>query len=429
MIQKTTWLPYVLGVMFFSGLVVLLGMQINSSMPHCDIDSKAHYLRAERFIQTGSVVDPASPALPFLGLGYAWFIILIYSLFGSIFNAIVFVQIVLAIFNFIIIGAISRELFSLRASLIGFLLGCCNVGYIVFAQFVLTEILLATFLAMAFLCLLRPQSTKNAILAGLLLGFSIFIKPVALYFAIPMALVWFFQHKKNAVLFLCCFFGGVGVVKVHNYVLFDTWKFGDLASWNLCYAYNSYFLAYENGTDHDHEYRNLVEQTGGEIKPALLMPALKQRVLCNPVGAVWCWLLNMFKTCLGMFSTNMKVLIGSAYSGEISFFKVSGNLFQKIKGYLVSGAHKPWVLVVGIYEASYIILCYCSAGIGLFALWQGRKNWYQLALIVLFFSYFVAITGHDGCARYRMMVEFLLLSLAAGGIDYLLRMRKSYLKD
>jgi len=28
------------------------------------------------------------------------------------------------------------------------------------------------------------------------------------------------------------------------------------------------------------------------------------------------------------------------------------------------------------------------------------------------------VTGHDGCARFRMMIEFLLIVLAAGGLNH-----------
>jgi hypothetical protein len=418
---KHTWLYSAIGIVVFCAMFAFLGTQVNTARPHEDIDSKAHISRAELFMKTGSYVENGTTTVPPIGFGYAWFIIVVYSLFGHSLNAVVLVQLLLAIMNFFIIRAICSELFSKNAGLIGFLLGCGSIGYIVFAQFILTEILLATFLAGSFLCMLKQHQSQNALFAGLIMGLSIFVKPVALYIVIPLAIVWGLQHKKNAFFFLCCFLGGAGVVKMHNYLLFGSASFGNLASWNLAYAYNSYFLAYENGTNHDVEYMHLVERTGGDIKPELLMPELMRKMLHNPLGAGWCWLFNMFKTTLGLYSTNMKVLIGSAYSGEISFFKIPGNLLQKIRGYVTGGGRESWIICVGIYEAFFIIISYLSAIIGVWSLWSEQKKRSYVLLIILYAGYFVAITGHDGCARYRMMVEFLLLSCAAGGIDYVLR--------
>ena len=61
-----------------------------------------------------------------------------------------------------------------------------------------------------------------------------------------------------------------------------------------------------------------------------------------------------------------------------------------------------------------------------FVLFESRE-YFLISFFVLTIGYFAFITGHDGCARYRMMFEGLYIILAAYGlviIWYWLKNRK-----
>lgn len=426
MVKQLQVALYALGISIFCTAVFLLGQQIISCRPHCDIDSAAYLSQATALAQDGCYCNDDSQTLPYYGMGYPLFLAGIFKWLRSASALIVLLQLILSIINFFIIRSIAIRLFSRRAGYIAFLLGCSSLGYIVFTQFILTEILLATFLTASFLVMLRPQNSCHAVTAAIFLGLSLFIKPAALYLAAPLFLLWLVWNRKNAILFFCIFMLGISGLKLHNYVAFGTVAIGNLASINLCYWYYPYFLAQKKGTHHLDERIALMQKTSGMYKPDKIFPQLVADVCKKPLLAALCWAFNMMKTMLGLYSTNMKVLIGSATSGSVSFFNTTGSLLQKAHAYIANGSHQRWVVLVCFFEIIMLSLCYCFGLLGLWLLWLDREKRYYFLLVCIYGAYFIGITGHDGCARFRMMIEFLLLSCAAGGIDYLLPYKKIF---
>jgi hypothetical protein len=78
------------------------------------------------------------------------------------------------------------------------------------------------------------------------------------------------------------------------------------------------------------------------------------------------------------------------------------------------------VLFVGIFEVFWSIARYFLCLVAVFELIR-RKKMGLLFLLLIFIGYFSFITGHDGCARFRMMFEFLLIALAAGGANVIFK--------
>ncbi|NDD56019.1 hypothetical protein EBZ39_19505, partial [bacterium] len=120
------------------------------------------------------------------------------------------------------------------------------------------------------------------------------------------------------------------------------------------------------------------------------------------------------------------VLTGAVRGGDVSFWKQEGrSVWIRMRGYLTAGAAAGWVVGVGIAEACMNVVRYCLVAVGLVALWR-RPARSECILAMLLLGYFVAITGHDGCARFRMLIESLLISLAAGGLDAWLARKRSH---
>ena len=401
---------YVTGLLFFVATSAWLFLHVGGVRPHCDIDSGAYLERARLLLTTGSFRNPASPDLPYYALGYPLFIALIQAVSRAGAGAVVLAQLLLAILNLFIIRNMTRRLFNRRAGLFAFLFAACSLGYLVFAQFVLTELLLATLLTGCFALLFAPQTWQRSLGAGFLLGLSVIVKPAALYCLMPLAVLWFFWHQRLALALIFGFALPVGGMLAHNVVVFGQCSLGALSSINLCYWFYPYLLAQEHGTTAEQERGKLMARTGGIYQPALIKPYLIADVSRWPYRAAWCWFTNMAKTLGGLYTTNLKVLTGAVRGGDVSFWKQEGrSVWIRMRGYLTAGAAAGWVVGVGIAEACMNVVRYCLVAVGLVALWR-RPARSECILAMLLLGYFVAITGHDGCARFRMLIESLLIS-------------------
>ena len=141
-------------LILFTAIFLFFSFILHKSVSHVDsyqdIDSKAYISNATRLAKTGSVVMENGPKdIPYYALGYAFFVGLIYKVFG-INNALVtWIQVFLALLTIFLIFRVTGYLFDKRVALIAFVFGCLNVGFLTFSQFILTEILL-TFLLVFF---------------------------------------------------------------------------------------------------------------------------------------------------------------------------------------------------------------------------------------------------------------------------------------
>jgi len=397
-----------------------------SRYPHQDIDSKAYLERADVMVHSGSFVKQAGEALPYYGLGYPLFLAFLYWFFGQSILVIVIAQILLALLALWLVMRLAHLWFGEKSIVPTGLLFLASVGYVTFVQFVLTEILLATLLLLFFYAFTQALSfgdRRYYIYAGIWLGLSILVKPAALIFSVvAFASVFLLRRDmckekiKNSMLFLCMFLVPVFVTITHNKMYFGTYALGNLAQVNLYYWFYPNVLAHINGTSSPHEQKKLIEFSEGHYTCEKIAPLFSKTAGESPGALVFVWIKNVCKTMFGLYATNLKVLVEpNVMGGDISFFKIPGSFFQKIWGYITAGATKTWVICVGSFEMVFNSIRYFLCILGLWGLCRTKR--YNVALFsILFLGYFFMITGHDGCARFRMMVEFLLILLAAGGV-------------
>ena len=164
---------------------------------------------------------------------------------------------------------------------------------------------------------------------------------------------------------------------------------------------------------------------GNPLKPESwqkLKKAFWKDFYARPYIFVKTWIREMIKTFAGLYTTNLKVLVEpETNGGDVSFFFTQGSIFEKIISYITAGTTKPIVKTIGFVETFWNLIRYLFVLIGLlWLLFSRSKNLFPRLYLFLFFSsylsYFSFVTGFDGCARYRTMIEFLLLMLAALGI-------------
>jgi len=393
--------------------------------------------RGLKFAKQNSLVEDNTNYPPYFVIGYPFFLGLIYKIFGFNNFFIIWIQILLAVLSGFLIYHICRRQFNEKIALIAFAFFSLNLGYLVFSQFILTEILLSLFLLFFLDCFLRFFSGHEASYlaqAMLTLGFSVLIKPAALYFiyVVLFLIVLFFKENflqkfKLILLASICFYLPIISYMSFNKINYGQFRLSALDIENIYFWYYPNVLASKNGTNSDIEREKLsylvkgnkfIDDNWSDIKKQFWQDLKKSPVLFLAV-----WLKNVLKTFLGLYTTNMKVLVSNVQGGQLSFFKGYGSLFNKIYQYIVSGHAEIWVIVIGILEVLWSLFRYFLCFIALIYLFLKRR--FDLFFIFTsFVFYFSFITGHDGCARFRMMFEFVLIILAALGF-YILFLSKN----
>ena len=102
MVKQLQVALYALGISIFCTAVFLLGQQIISCRPHCDIDSAAYLSQATALAQDGCYCNDDSQTLPYYGMGYPLFLAGIFKWLRSASALIVLLQLILSIINFFI---------------------------------------------------------------------------------------------------------------------------------------------------------------------------------------------------------------------------------------------------------------------------------------------------------------------------------------
>lgn len=426
MLNKKTLLLLILFSVIFLNLSLILFLQIPPTNFHCDIDSRAYIEKATFLYESNSLAPtPLQSQLPYYALGYPIIMGIIFKIFSPQIAWVILIQILLTLLSAFLIFVTARRIFNETVGLIAFALTCINVGFLTFSQFILTESFLALFLILffeRFTAYLYDNNRKNLGYAAISLGLSILIKPAAIYYPILLLPLIYYtapnEKKLNfAAFFLLLFVTPIFPYMLHNKVVFDQFKIANLDSVNVYFWFYPNVLAQEHGTTSDIERLKLQFIAGHDnsnIEYIKLM--FKQDFRENPILFVYVWLKNVIKTFLGLFTTNLKVLVEpNVHGGDISFFKMHGTVFQKALLYIESGASSDWLKSIGFYEAVWSIIRYILCLLALLTIFTHRR-YTLLYFIGSYIFYFSMITGHDGCARFRMMFEFVLIILASLGL-------------
>ena len=415
MVRRTSWGLMGGGIIFF-----LLSWGLFYLVPHIhyhqDIDSGAYLQAAHFFLEDGSFQK--LHAVPYYGLGYPFLLALLKKIGGNSLGFIIAVQALLGWFLALLVWRISDQLFNRKAAWIGYFLAITNIGILVFVQFLLTEIVLTLLLSIAaerILTFLRWPRLHLLFTAGVCLALSCTVKAVALFFMLPLFIfIGTCSQKKLRIRALSILWIAFGL-PYGSYQLFTALTFQQagrsMVGINLCYWYYPHLRAHINGTSSDEERYFLQHK----VPYNEVLPMLAKDVLKYPVKAILALAKNWIKTLAGLYSTHLKLLMESPYfwAGR-SFFHLRGSWIARGVEYITGRTTLLWVKGIALVEAFMLLLRYFVIPFGLLVLYRKRR-WRELIFVMLYVGYFIGISGHDGCARFRMMSELLLLALAAGG--------------
>ncbi|MBD3272782.1 hypothetical protein GF385_00325 [Candidatus Dependentiae bacterium] len=416
----------------FSVIFLLLANFLNNFVrttnyvdPFQDIDSKGYIYNAEMFYKHGTFLKGQNA--PYFSLGYPAFMGLVYKYFKPKNNSVVWVQIFLALFTCFFIFYSASFIFGHNIGIVAFILSTINIGFITFSNFILAETLL-TFLLSLFLLLfilfLRKKKLFYVFFSGLVLGISIFVKPAAIYFILPILLLIAYLSNgmriKAIILFALSFYLPVFSYMYYNKVNFGYFSIAPLGNENLYLYLYPKVLAKKNNTNMQTEQKKLSKMLeGSKLNPkswVKIKKQFKKDFKKKPRLFISIWLKNVLKTFLGLYTTNLKVLTNKYLDGgDLSFFKIKGTFFKRVKKYINSGTKYFTIRLIGSLEAFWTILRYFLVLLGFIFLLIKREFKYFFFLLFYIF-YFSMITGHDGCARFRMMFEPALIILASQGL-------------
>jgi hypothetical protein len=436
--MKNYFIP--LCILFFCVQIILL-YSLSPRDGHFHIDSPSYDKIAHNFVLTNRLEYKEYPGIiPMHVLGYPLFLGIIYKFFGDQVTIIVFFQMLLCLFTSLLLIRIAACYFNEAiANIIAFLCAI-NPGFVVFSQFIMGEILLMTVLTIwleRFISFLQTKRYSTLLLASSMLAISTWIKPFALFFA-PIwfcYLGYFFWKKdqnatasklRSLLSAILIFYALITLYIMHNYFIFGTAQFAPAANENLyCYFLPKLIAADKNVSIQDASKEIYATFDGKSYNETERWKSAKKLlghyIIEKPLLVISIWSLNTIKTIFGLYSISLKLLIDPAVktfaldSGLSFFASKSSTIFGYFYDYVTNRTNNIFVIWYCIFEAIYSVLRIFCILISLIWLYINYSQYFIL-FILNYCGYCAIITGHDGCGRYRLAFEPILIFLTAIGI-------------
>lgn len=422
-----------------AGLFFALSVMLYRATPlatSCfDIDSTGYDTIALNFAKCGKLCDPAFPmTAPVQTIGYHFFVGLIYKLFGHAYFPIIVIQWLLMLVAGWLLFCITYHLFGSFAARIAAILFVVNVGFITYPQLLLAETL-TLFLLMIFLerfmTFLQAPSYLVLFYAGVALGVSLLIKPAGLLFC--LCAIGFVVYRmptwkskvRAVVLFVLCIGVPLTTYMARNKMIYGHFSLAPMVSLNMYYVFLSKVIAAtENISVAQAEQRippfvgtNNFDESGWLGARELFY----YYVTNHPFICMGVWAQNVAKTAFGLYATQLKLLLNPAMrGGDVSYFTATGSGLWRFYNYVVAGAPNNVIKVTALFEALWSIMRWFLIIIGFYLLWVQRQRAVAL-FCLLFIINGLIITGFDGCGRYRIIVEPLLIVVAVQALVWMLK--------
>lgn len=422
-VQKESFV-FILVYLFFATTLYFF---VPKPQGHYDVDSYGYDPIAWHFAQTGTLTDPNSVnSAPIQPVGYPFVMGVLFTLFGHTITPIIIVQILLMSCALLLLMHIASTFFNKMIAAITAFCFLGTIGFYVYPQLILAETLLLVVLLLfveRYLTFLKTHDSSALCFSGLFLGISMLIKPVAMLFVVCLSIITFFamHHSKikNILLLLFSFFLPLTMYMTRNYVQYGCFAFAPTAQVNLYQV----LLAKVIGSVEQKDPQEIIEtelrfagkhsldDQGWQPAKKIFYTYLKK----HPFTFVRIWFVNVCKTWLGLYSTQLKRLLEpERHKMAHSFFVQSGSLTQRIHHYIMGGTSHKWVENITWFELIWSIIRLLLTIVGLYVVFKMNSliGWFFVVMMIsLSFP-----TGIDGCCRYRIVFEPILMLLTSVGI-------------
>jgi hypothetical protein len=428
--MKKHSLSIIICALSFLAFSSILYYTIPNEDGHRELDSGEYEPIAKNFAKTGNLCHPGPLIkMPCHTVGYHFFLGIFYRIFGlDALPTIIFTQVLLGLFCCFLIYGIALKVFGPLVALVSLACASFNLGILVYAQLLMADVLMLTFLLgflYMFVCFVMEQNIRKLAAAAVIMSLSVIIKPVALYFIFPLLFfIWFaikgsLRLKATAsILFALFFYVPLLGYMTYNYTMYGVCAVTTLVRENL-YVY---FLPRRILPRLDCELQSKliqqIESACSEVERMQISETIFNDLLKNkPLLFCFAWCESMFKTFFGIFSTQLKILYnGSIKGGCCSFFAMSGKTaFEKMHQYACFGSSNKLLTTIAYVELVWLLLRYILIVIACIMLFYARE-YFWLLFFACYSGYFTFVAGHDGGGRYRIMFEALLIILAAYAI-------------
>jgi len=418
------------GACLFVVLSVLMYHAIPTPAAHFDRDSAIYERIARNVYDHGELADPADAhTAPVQTVIYPLFLGLVYKLGGAHIHTIVVVHVLLSLISMWLVYRIAAMLFRKEIAAITVILYACNIGLLTYAQFVLAETLLTCVLMLfleRFVTYLTAHNLRALVHAGIALGCSIIIKPMALFYPfVLLPWIWWIDARrvKAMLVFLVASYAPVGIYMTRTYVKYNAFALAPMMSLNMYQCFLSKVIGrLEGRAAHDIAQTTLactahdaLDEHGWDTARTLFYANVYE----HPGTFVYVWLLNVSKTVFGLFSTQLKMLFAPCGTTH-SFFASQGTMTMRMYQYVVGGTPYKALQCIAMLEAIWSLLRWLLVFVAC-GIFMRQRQYVLLMFFVMYCAQLAFVTGMDGCCRYRATFEPVLLMLAAVGVYALVR--------
>lgn len=410
---------------------------------HRELDSGEYESIANNFALTGRLNHAVAPfKMPSHTIGYHLFLGVIYRFFGlGAVGVVVLIQVMLGLLCCLIVYGMALQLFGPSVALVSLFLAACNLGILVYAQLLMADVLMLTLLLgflYLFIGFVYDQDLKKLAFAAFILSLSVIVKPVAIYFIVPlMFFIWCaLKDSARVKLFACIiaasiFYAPLVGYMAYNYSMYGIFAVTTLVRENLYVYFLPRRILPRLEPELQKNINKKIEATQSEAEFMKVSEEIfNDLVKTRPLLFCFAWCESMFKVFFGIFSTQLKILYnGSIKGGCCSFFAMPGNnAWERLHQYASFGSANKWLTLIAYADIIGLLVRYILVFIAFLLLLQAR-NYFWLLFFNCYIGYFTFVTGHDGGGRYRMMFEPLLIILAAYALVWLYYVMQKYLSQ
>lgn len=370
--------------------------------------------------------------------GYPFFVAGIYAITGGSRISVVMVQLVLNLVILVMLYLFLKKRFGERTALLAGALFIAELNIVIFTNQITTEILFTFFFIPALLLIIKWIEMERMVLAvgaGLLLGVASLVRPVVLYFGVPLLLFVFLTRFRWRKLL------GWGIIVVLQLVLLSPWVirnrivFGEtfystVSSMNLMRYHAVPLKARLEDISREHAAQEL-EQKALEGKPVENTPQYfrivgaeaRRYILKHPLPYIPISIVGGLGTLAFPFSMHETGVYFGGQKDPPGGSIIVQMLAQLSKGRIISVLKMAWKerlsyygTFVAVLFLLYGIFHLIKLGLGLRAYITRRFKEPAMLLFFLTCIYSLSLLGLAVVPRLRVPVEPILVSLAAIGV-------------
>jgi len=447
MISKNKSIFLIVAIAFIIRFTLFLIVLEHPERTHLHLDTGSYWVPAVNLIEGhGFSRKNEPPFIPdaYRTPGYPFFMAVVFSIFGRKPVIIAFIQVVIGTMSALLTYLLGLKLISRPSSHKGTLCFALSLGPAIYTVFIMTETLFTfVFLSSIYALTLYNDSLKKrwVITGGLLMGISILIRPVTLFFPFAaLFMIWAGRPDSRrrfisgGLLFLFAAVLTVAPWVMRNYRKTGIPAVSTVGHYNLLFFNACSLLAELNGVSQaktravlKSELKRKLYERGWKGEEALRVKLCRKWGSEIILSAPLKYLLVHLENDLVVFLPNVTIFsellgITRGEKGTTSVLKAQG-LFAAVKRYF---GDKIWFLYIVSPYIIFLGVIYLSALLGVI-IQALRKQWYSITFLLLPAIYLTMLPG-AAVPRFRVPAMPFICLFAGVGLTVIFNNFMTYWK-